>query len=211
MTDSLTSATPGSLSTAPRTVAAQLGQSIPPTFQLMGVVLLTAAFVMAFSFARIILLPYTTSSRYRFKGVAMERILSIGHLGRLANCKVETIRYYERAGLMPEPDRSMGNQRRYHKAHLDRLTFIRHARELGFTVEQIRELLNLSAKPDRSCVDIDEIARRHLDEVRAKISRLTSLESELVRITQSCAGGKVCDCAIIEALADHSRCIYEQH
>ncbi len=131
----------------------------------------------------------------------------IGGLADRTGVKVETIRYYEQVGLLPPPERSGGNQRRFGRKHLERLAFIKHARDLGFSVDSIRTLLNLSDKPDMACDDAHRAAAKHLADVRAKIARLKSLEAELKRIATSCSGGvHVRDCAIIEALADHVNC-----
>jgi DNA-binding transcriptional MerR regulator len=133
--------------------------------------------------------------------------MPIGSLATRTGVKVETIRYYEQVGLLPEPERTDGNQRRYGKRHMERLAFIKHGRDLGFSVESIRTLLNLSDRPDMACEEAHKAAAAHLDEVREKIARLRSLEKELARITASCSGGhQVKDCAVIEALADHSLC-----
>ena len=107
----------------------------------------------------------------------MSTLFSIGTLSSATGCKVETIRYYEKIGLMPEPARSEGGQRRYHRNHLERLQFIRHSRELGFTLEDIRELLTMSEQ--HGCAD--DIARRHRDAVQNRISALTALRNELDR------------------------------
>ena len=131
---------------------------------------------------------------------------AIGDLSRTTRCKVETIRYYERVGLMPEPARSPGGQRRYTQAHEQRLGFIRHARELGFSLEAIRQMLDLSDRPGQSCQEVDRLARRHLDEVTSRIRRLESLKQELERMISHCDGGEVSDCRILEVLADHSLC-----
>jgi DNA-binding transcriptional MerR regulator len=84
-------------------------------------------------------------------------MLTIGSLGKKTGTKVQTVRYYEQIGLMPEPGRTEGGQRRYGDAEVDRLSFIRHARQLGFPLEAIRELLDLSDNPDRSCHEADSI------------------------------------------------------
>ncbi len=133
-------------------------------------------------------------------------MMTIGKLSARSGVKVPTIRYYEDTGLMPEPERTEGNQRRYVQAHLDRLTFIRHARDLGFPVESIRELLSLQASPDDPCDAADEIARRQLDDVRARIDRLRRLEQELERITATCHIGPARDCDVLQTLADHALC-----
>ena len=97
---------------------------------------------------------------------------SIGDLSRQTGVKVPTIRYYEQMGLLEAAGRTEGNQRRYDAAHLDRLGFIKHARDLGFTLEAVRELIDLSGHPERPCTHADEIAARQLDIVRDKIARL---------------------------------------
>jgi DNA-binding transcriptional MerR regulator len=136
---------------------------------------------------------------------------SIGDLARETGCKVQTIRYYEQIGLMPEPGRTSGNQRRYDRVHVERLAFVRHARELGFPLEAIRELLGLADDPDRSCEAADRIARRQLEHVESRISRLRTLEAELKRMIRQCRGGRVADCRVIEALASTRLSAVEQH
>ena len=133
-------------------------------------------------------------------------MLTIGKLGSSAGVKVPTIRYYEQIGLLPEPDRSSGNQRLYPRAALDRLAFIRHARELGFPLDAIRDLLSLSDKPDQSCAAADAIARAQLAEVESRLARLMALKAELERMVVQCAGGRIADCRVIEVLGDHSLC-----
>ena len=133
-------------------------------------------------------------------------MLTIGKLGEAAGVKVPTIRYYEQIGLLPEPDRSAGNQRLYGQSALDRLAFIRHARELGFPLDAIRDLLSLSDRPDQSCAAADVIARAQLAEVESRLARLTALKGELERMVVQCAGGRIADCRVIEVLGDHSLC-----
>lgn len=141
----------------------------------------------------------------------MDMHLSIGDLGRETGTKVQTIRYYEEIGLMPAPARTEGGQRRYAAAHLDRLAFIRHSRELGFSLDQIRSLLDLSDRPDRTCAEADAIARKNLTAVRRRIESLRALEEELQRMVEECSGGRVCDCRVIEVLSDHRKCLHEAH
>ncbi|WP_136444033.1 MerR family transcriptional regulator [Pacificoceanicola onchidii] len=131
---------------------------------------------------------------------------SIGQLSKKTGVKVPTIRYYEQVGLLPEAPRNAGNQRRYENAHLERLRFIRHARELGFEMEDIRALLTMSEKPQDSCHAADSIARDHLASIRERIAQLQILERELERMVDECAHGRVCDCRVIEVLADHAEC-----
>lgn len=135
-------------------------------------------------------------------------MLSIGKLGQAAGVKVPTIRYYEQIGLLPEPGRSAGNQRLYPKAALERLAFIRHARELGFPLEAIRDLLSLSDRPDHPCDAVDDIARVQLAATRARIERLRALEAELERMLAQCASGTVSDCRVIESLGNHALCAH---
>jgi DNA-binding transcriptional MerR regulator len=137
--------------------------------------------------------------------------ISIGELSSRTGVKVPTIRYYESVALMPAPLRSEGKQRRYSEAEVSRLTFIRHARELGFELAAIRELLAMSAHPDQSCVEADGIARRHMSEVDRRIGQLTALRAELQRMVDACGRGRVGDCHVIETLANHDRCKSEHH
>jgi Cu(I)-responsive transcriptional regulator len=134
-------------------------------------------------------------------------MLAIGTLAKRTGTKVQTIRYYEQIGLLPEPERTEGGQRRYGDDDLDRLAFIRHARQLGFTLEAIRELLELSDNPGRSCADVDRIAHRQLKEVEARIARLEALRKELKRMLKECSRDTVSDCRVLEVLRDHSACL----
>jgi Cu(I)-responsive transcriptional regulator len=134
-------------------------------------------------------------------------MLTIGTLGKKTGTKVQTIRYYEQIGLMPEPGRTGGGQRRYDDAQLDRLSFVRHARQLGFSLEAIRELLDLSDDPNRPCQEADAIARRQLIQVEQRMARLEALQKELKRMVHECSGGKSSDCRVLEVLRDHSECL----
>ncbi|MDH6234374.1 DNA-binding transcriptional MerR regulator [Mesorhizobium soli] len=136
-------------------------------------------------------------------------MLTIGELSRQTGVKIPTIRYYEQMGLMDAAERSEGNQRRYTREEKDRLSFIRHARDLGLTIEAIRKLIDLSAHPERPCADADHIASEQLQAVRAKIEKLKRLESELERIATHCHGDQVKDCYVIRALANHELCEHE--
>lgn len=127
--------------------------------------------------------------------------LRIGDLAKATGTKVETIRYYERAGLLPTPGRTPGNYRAYGPAHLNRLSFIRRARDLGFTIEQVRELLDLADDRDRPCEAVDAIAREHLAEVERKIADLNALHHELAELIGRCRRGTVAECRIVEALS----------
>ncbi|AMU95478.1 MULTISPECIES: MerR family transcriptional regulator [Sphingopyxis] len=132
--------------------------------------------------------------------------MKIGELSRATGTNIETIRYYERIGLLPAPARTDANYRSYDDAHRARLRFVRHSRELGFTIEEIRSLLDLSDHPERDCTDADRIASAHLEQVEAKIAQLSALRDELTRIVGRCRGGLAGDCRVIEALGDHGQC-----
>lgn len=134
-------------------------------------------------------------------------MFSIGSLSKQTGVKVPTIRYYEQIGLIDPADRTEGNQRRYREDALQRLGFIKHARELGFSIETISALIELNNHPDRSCAEATKIARDQLSGVRERIASLTRLESELVRISDGCKGaGVVSDCYVLTSLADHTHC-----
>ena len=108
--------------------------------------------------------------------------IAIGELSQRTGVKVPTIRYYEQIGLLSPPPRSDGGQRRYGSPEVGRLNFIRHARELGFEIDDIRELLAMSAEPQASCHQADSIARNHLLEVDRRIASLQALRGELARM-----------------------------
>jgi DNA-binding transcriptional MerR regulator len=127
--------------------------------------------------------------------------VKISELANSTGTNVETVRYYEKVGLLSPPARTSTNYRAYGGDHLARLSFIRRARDLGFSIEAVRNLLTLSDDPSQSCEAIDGIARVHLDEVERKISDLVALRSELDRMVGACRNGTVWDCKIIEALA----------
>ncbi len=129
--------------------------------------------------------------------------LTIGQMAEQTGCKVQTIRYYEQIGLMPVAARTEGNQRRFGSEHLERLNFVRHCRELGFSLDAIRKLLRLSDSPRQSCEAVDRIARHQLEQVESRIARLEALRNELQRIIKQCRGGQMADCRIIKALANH--------
>ena len=138
-------------------------------------------------------------------------MFSIGNLARRTGVKVPTIRYYETIGLLPQPDRSAGNQRLYGRPAAERLAFIRHARDLGFPLEAIRDLLSLSDQPDQSCESADAIAQTQLIAVEQRIARLQALKVELERMIEQCRGGRIADCRVIETLGDHALCRADHH
>lgn len=116
--------------------------------------------------------------------------LTIGQLAERAGVTPETIRYYEREGVLPAPARSgAGSYRRYHAADAERLRFIRRARDLGFSLDEVRELLSLAgADPAQPCTDVNRIARAHLTQVDAKLAQLSALRSELAAVIHECGG-----------------------
>ena len=131
----------------------------------------------------------------------MKETFSIDELARPTGTKVETIRYYERIGLLPAPARTGGNYRAYTRQHLDRLNFIRRGRDIGLTLDRVRELLRLADAPDQPCIEVGRIARRHLAEVERKIADLSALATELRRLIEQCSRGTIAECRVIEALA----------
>lgn len=133
-------------------------------------------------------------------------MFSIGEMSKLTGIKIPTIRYYEQIGLIKAPERSEGNQRRYTKIELERLSFIKHARELGFSIKSIRKLLDLSSFDSHKCDEINQIASEQLQSVKEKIKQFHNLKNELERIVAGCKTNKVKDCYVIQSLLDHSLC-----
>lgn len=127
--------------------------------------------------------------------------ISIGDLGKATGTKVETIRYYESVGLLPKPARTAGNYRSYADTHVTRLTFIRRARELGFPLDEVRQLLRLSDDRGRRCDEVDAIAKAHLADVERKIADLQALRVELNGLIRQCRRGSIAECKILDALA----------
>jgi DNA-binding transcriptional MerR regulator len=129
------------------------------------------------------------------------KTLTIGQLGKATATKIETIRYYEKIDLLPAPDRTSGNYRSYAAEHLERLGFIRRARELGFSIEDVRELLKLAAHGERPCEQVDQLVARHLETAEQKIEALKRLRHELRDTLASCKGGRIAECRVIQALS----------
>lgn len=127
--------------------------------------------------------------------------LTIGKLAALTGVTAETVRYYERIGLLASPARTAGNYRIYGDDQVRRLGFVRRARELGFPIEAIRILLTLADQPERPCAEVDVIVRTRREDVDRKIGDLERLRDELDRLALTCRGGKVAECRIIEALS----------
>ena len=126
--------------------------------------------------------------------------MKIGQLSERTECKIETIRYYEKIGLLPEPGRSDGGYRIYDEGHLKRLSFIRRSRELGFTIDEIRGLLKLVDGGNYTCSDVKTITMEHVESIRQKIADLKKLEKTLSRIASQCAGDTTPECPIIDSL-----------
>ena len=127
--------------------------------------------------------------------------MTIGQLAKTTGTAVETVRYYEKIGLLPKVARTAGNYRSYGSAEVARLSFIRRARDLGFSLDQVRTLLSLADDRDLPCGEVDALARHHLDAVDRKIADLTALRSELSSLIAQCGRGTIAECRILEALA----------
>ena len=132
--------------------------------------------------------------------------LSIGKLSWLTGVNIETIRYYERIQMLPAPPRTEGGHRVYGQTEMRTLAFIRRARELGFSLDEIRALLNLGGPGTATCADVRKVATSHLDDIRAKIGDLKKLERLLAKTIARCSGKKVPDCPVLDILdVEHSR------
>ena len=131
----------------------------------------------------------------------MAKRLAIGDLARQTGTKVNTIRFYEDIGLLPEALRTASGRRSYEASDVRRLAFIRHGRQLGFSIPEIRSLLALSDQPDRDCGEAAAIARTHLADIGIRIARLETLRSALTEVATSCEGGRAAECRVIEAIA----------
>lgn len=126
--------------------------------------------------------------------------IAIGELSRRTGCNIETVRYYERIGLLPKPSRR-GIYRRYDKEDVGKLAFVRRARELGFTLGEIRALLRLATEGQEACADVREIAATHLAAVRARMLDLQAMERALAQAVRACDAGGVGECPVISALS----------
>ncbi|MFQ6023183.1 MAG: helix-turn-helix domain-containing protein [Acidiferrobacterales bacterium] len=127
--------------------------------------------------------------------------ITIGTLSERTGCNIETIRYYERIGVMPEPPRTQGGHRLYGEEHLKRLNFVCRSRALGFTLDQVRGLLCFVDRGDYTCADVKAMTLEHLEGVRRRIADLRRLEKVLKDMAAQCEGGKVPDCPMIEVLS----------
>lgn len=129
------------------------------------------------------------------------RPLTIGDVARDAGVKVATIRYYEEVGLLPTPGRTAGNRRSYDARDVLRLRFVRNARDLGFDLDAVRQLLALAGMPDQACEGADQIARERLAQVKSKIAKLRDLRKELEGMVVQGRHGSIRECRVIEVLA----------
>lgn len=138
-----------------------------------------------------------------FRADASATHLVIGELAERTGTSPETIRYYERVGVLPVPARAGGGRyRRYGTGDVERLLFVRRARDLGFSLDEVRELLGLADQPDRSCAEVDQLARAHLASVNEKLAQLAALRDELERVIGACRGGlPIAECRILGALS----------
>ncbi len=132
-------------------------------------------------------------------------MIPIGALSRQTGCNIETIRYYERIGILSKPPRTEGGHRLYGKEHVKRLVFVRRSRELGFSLEEIRALLKLVDGRRYTCEEVKAVTDRHLEDVGKKISDLRRLQKTLKDISSQCRGGFVPHCPIIDALFEDKR------
>lgn len=129
------------------------------------------------------------------------KMLKRAELAQRTGCNIETIRYYEKSGMMPDPPRTAAGARLYDDAHVARLRFILRARELGFSIEEIRGLLELVDGGTQTCAEVKERTERHLADVRSKIADLRRIEKVLAATASKCSGDAVPACPVLEALA----------
>lgn len=135
----------------------------------------------------------------------MGKPITIGALARDSGVNPETIRFYERSGLLPSPQRSAAGYRHYQQMDVRRLRFIRRGRELGFSLEEIRSLLELAAHPQNPCASADQMVREHLDAIAARIRDLQNMQAELSKLA-GCQSGHAEHCRLLEALDDRHCC-----
>lgn len=126
--------------------------------------------------------------------------MKISDAARAAGCHLETVRYYERIGLLAAPERTASGYRRYTAADVDRLRFVARSRDLGFSLDEIRSLLRLDQDPTLTCAEVTAIARTHLDQVQARIRDLARVATELERAITGCSGGDRAHCTVLDAL-----------
>ena len=125
---------------------------------------------------------------------------AIGEMSRHTGVNIETIRYYERIEIMPQPDRTEGGNRQYNHDQLKRLSFIKRCRELGFSLSEIRALLEMADRDDFTCSEVHQMTMSHLTTVRQKLNDLKGLERSLKKMVAECNQGDVPECPIIDTL-----------
>ncbi|WP_323751552.1 helix-turn-helix domain-containing protein [Marinobacter sp.] len=130
-----------------------------------------------------------------------EKSYTVGRLAADTGIKAVTIRYYEKIGLLPEASRSESGYRLYSEADYSRLLFIRRSRGLGFSLDDIRELLSLADRQQDSCAGVEAKVEQQLEQVRSRLKDLRAMEHELERLTACCEGGAIMDCRIVETLS----------
>lgn len=126
--------------------------------------------------------------------------MKIGDIAKRIGLKIETVRFYESEGLIAPPLRSGGNYRLYDQSHLDRLSFVKRSRDLGFTLDQVRDLLRLADDPRGSCAEVDAMAVQHIAEIDRKLADLQTLRKEVAKWGR-CAATTIADCRLIDALS----------
>jgi DNA-binding transcriptional MerR regulator len=126
--------------------------------------------------------------------------MKIGEIAKRTGLKVETVRFYEAEGLIEAPRRNGGNYRLYDRSHLDRLSFVKRSRDLGFTLDQVRDLLRMADDPRGSCAEVDEMAVLHIAEIDRKLADLQTLRAEVARWGR-CDAKTIADCRLIDALS----------
>ena len=137
------------------------------------------------------------------------REFTIGQLSKLTDVNIETIRYYEKIGIIPHPPRNSSGYRIYSTPHLERLSFVRRSRELGFSQPEVRKLLTLVDEHKYTCAEVQEITAKQLEAVRVKIQDLQKLEQALANMINECAGGDIPDCPIVDILSTVPEAYYK--
>jgi MerR family transcriptional regulator, mercuric resistance operon regulatory protein len=126
--------------------------------------------------------------------------LTRGEIAKRTGCNIETVRYYEKVGILPEPPRTSGGHRVYGEEHLKRLVFVRRSRELGFSIEEITGLLSLVDGGDYSCSEVHALTVKHIESIQSKIADLTRLETNLTEMAAHCSKGDIPECHVVDTL-----------
>ena len=140
--------------------------------------------------------------------------MKIGELAARGGCDVQTVRFYEREGLLDEPEREASGYRRYADRHLQRLQFIRHCRSLDIPLPEVRELLEFAAQPEQSCAQVDALLDEHIQRVRQRLTALRTLQKQLLALRGRCDGDPSHSCAILESFmtaAEEHACACHPH